>query len=262
MERGPRRAECGDGAVARPGRAAHAGPRRGDGPTSGLDGPFPALCLCSGAGGRPVLVALSPQPSKPWRIFSEHAGAGRPLASAAVRRLEALPWVASAWTSTVSQNGAPVQLPTNPPSEPNVRRFSCDPACHRPRAAASSGPPPSCHHLPWKSLWPLLAPPSPLGSGSLLSSPASRADPQLVCTSSVLAWTHGAWNGCRGARSHGKELEGTGPRGALVLEPQRRAGRPVQGQLPRGAAARAEDRQISAQGPSAPSTTKPSPLYG
>lgn len=78
-----------------------------------------------------------------------------------------------------SEQGTWVQKPCwlHPPSG-GVKRLLPP---HTPQAwqPLLSGPPLSCHHLPWKSLQPLPAPRSPLGV-SPLSCPASGAEPQLA----------------------------------------------------------------------------------
>lgn len=122
-------------------------------------------------------------------------------------------------------------------------RVSCDPECHKPSSQPllSQGhpfPPPS----PPGSAYGQCPCPSPLASGFLLASPASRVNPVDVYTfetapvSGLLPWASlgfqwfketrevlGAWDGCRGA-GRGKELEVTGPKGALVLESPREGG--------------------------------------
>ena len=73
----------------------------------------------------------------------------------------------------------------------------------------------SCSHLPWRSLWPLLAPPprpaTQLSGGSCLSSPASKVE--LWLASAPLrpipvpgpAWVQVDWDDCRAA------VRGEGP---------------------------------------------------
>lgn len=73
-----------------------------------------------------------------------------------------------------------------------------------PQARSCCFPEPILSHLPWKSLWPLLAPPLHPGGGSRLSSPASRGELQLA--SAPLrpipvpgpAWVQADWDDCRG----------------------------------------------------------------
>ena len=117
-----------------------------------------------------------------------------PLVTAAAQGPEAVSRAASATTVAVSQN----------------KGHKCgSPRAPRVAATALPRPPASCHHLPWRSLWPLLAPPRPWAVvPAFLLQPASRVEPQLASAPSRPApvpgprpwppWAQGDWDGCRG----------------------------------------------------------------
>lgn len=141
----------------------------------------------AGPGAQPASYSHSTACGAVENVLSVHQRRPDPLPRRQHRGRRLSPPAASATTMAVSQNKG---------------HKGGSPQAPRVAATAFPRPPPSRHHLPWWSLWPLLAPLRPWGVVLAFSSrppewnPSWRLHPSLGPVPRPL-WAQGHWDGCR-----------------------------------------------------------------
>lgn len=195
LERGPRRAECGDSAVAQPRSAARAG-AWGRGPAPGRMGLFLPFACAVGADRGPV---LSLRRSRTHSL--QCCGECPPSVPAQTGPLATAPARGCLSQDRCVSPNAGHECGSHKPTKWGL-------ACRRPAAAAFlrlPPPVPACPGGACGHCWRLLPPATQLSGGSRLSSPASRVELRLASAPLRPILVPGPtcvqvdWDDCRGA---------------------------------------------------------------